>query len=506
MAWWNPATWVRTNGSQSDLAAGSSPDLTDFERANWTWSGMTSADVLALASYGMGCRPETPPQAVPMDVIDAMGWHPVIYAGESLLTAPATDPELYYLRGPDTADGRRVVAECEAWLRPLLTIQRAPLLSQITRAVAYGAVPIILDYQVAPLSFEQDADNTKGKITRTILGHAHYVRSHEINPAEVQLRVMHDRLLGVIYAGQEYGGEDLDDPGRARAFLAIWDQQFGRWIGHASRRRAYRDWIEEGMARLWEIRYTERSVDLPRVGYAPEGTIKINGQDVPATKLLRAQIMSMRNGSAMVLPSTIGADNQPAWKVEFPSVPPRHEGFAYAISSRGARMLLATLCPSDLNKANEEAFMDGVQRVCDFAARTLTRMVRAVLRVRYGERAPFVQVLANDIPKRKLRTLTQVFGAVSSATHHMPDGRVYTLAELVHPEILDQLGVRALTVDEAAHEPAAPEATAEIVGAPRAGGRPLEPAGEREERRDNARTIEGEYDTGGDDVEREARA
>src|SRR5690606_37749609 len=156
----------------------------------------------------------------------------------------------------------------------------APLLSQIVRAAAYGAVPIVLDWGVRPLSFEQDAENAKGKITRTIPGHVHYVASHEIWPGDCSLLVQPgtDKLLGVRVGQREYGAEDLDEPGRVRAFLALWDPQFGRWIGQGSRRRAFRDWLEEGMTRVWEMRYTERSVDLWRVGYAPEGTIKINGQ------------------------------------------------------------------------------------------------------------------------------------------------------------------------------------------------------------------------------------
>lgn len=458
-----------------------------------------------MAAYGMGCRPDTRPEHVSAEVVDAMGWHPIIGAGEQLVTSPATDPELYYLRGDAKA-----CAEVEAWLRPLLTTQREPLLAQIVEAFGHGSVAVVLDYVVKTLAFQQaqapaapsEEPNPKPTtFTRTLVGHAHYGRSHALPPGDTQLRVENDRLLGVLHGGQEYGGEDLEDPGRVRAFLAVWRPQFGRWLGRGARRVAYKDWIEEGMCRLWEIRYIERGVDLPRVGYAPEGDITIGGQKVPATKLLRAQLMSLRNGSAMALPSTLGADNQPKWKVDFPAVPPRHEIFKYAVDSRGARMLLATLCPSDLNKANEEQFMDSVQRVCDFGAATLTRIVNTVMRLRYGDRAPFVQVLANDIPKRKLKTALEVFKSVSGATQRMKDGRVYTLAELIDPEIIDQLGQKRRPTDEAAHQPApaAPEAPGKV-------GRPLDVTSDRDERRDEAETVEGESDTGGEETEREERA
>src|SRR3990172_5015528 len=154
--------------------------------------------------------------------------------------------------------------------------------------------------------------------------------------------------------------------------------------------------------------------------------------------------------------------------------------------------------------------MDAVQRVCDFAARTLTRIVNTALRVRYGDAAPIVYVLANDIPKRKLRLVQQVFSAAAGAPQYMPDGRTYTLAELVHPQILDQLGVKARPVEEAAHEPG--PSPVPFGGGPSAkpSGRPLEVTSDREERRDDARTVEGEEDTGGVDggggaAEREER-
>lgn len=497
MAWFNPFSWGRSApsaGASSVVLAAGPPDLSEFTRASWGMGSLSASDVIALGTVGMGCRPETRPEHVPFDVIDAMLWHPVMKAAVSTITAPATDPELYYLRGD-----KKACAEVDASLRPLLVTQRAPLLDQIVRAYATGVAPIVLDYGVSNLSIQVDTRDGEGTRNRNLPGHVHYVRSHELWPGECQLRVEHDRLLAVESGGQSYGGEDLEDPGRIRAFLAIWDPQYGRWIGHGACRRAYKDWIEEGMARLWEIRYLERSVDLPRVGYAPEGDITIGGQKVSAIKLLRAQIMSLRNGSTITLPSTLAADNQPAWRFQTLDVPDRHQIFEYAINSRGARMFTAALCPSDLNKASEEQAMDAVQRVCDFAARTLTRIVNVPLRLRYGASAPFVQVLANDIPKRKLRIVQQVFSTSAQAQQRTADGKVYTLAELVHPEILDQLGVKARTVEEAAHE--AP--TAPPPGQP---GRPLDVASDREERRDDSRTIEGEEDTGGEDVEREERA
>lgn len=503
MSWFNPFSWFGANKDEASALLAAAPDFSEFMRTSWGIGSMSAGEIISLGAIGMGCRPETPPNHVHPVVLDAMAYHPMVYMGESMACAPASDPDLYFLRGED-----RACAEAEAWLRPLLAGQRAPLLAQIARGFAYGSVPIVLDYGTKDLTIKvpgvKDGESTRNK---NLPSHTHYVRSHEVWPGDCELRVQNDRLLGVRTGGQEYGGEDLEAPGLRRSYLALWDPKPGQessdlWKGQGSRRRAYKDWIEEGAARLWEIRAIERGVDLPRVGYAPEGKLKINGQEIDAIKLLRAQIMSLRNGSAMVLPNTLLADNSPAFKVDVLKATVQHQLLQYAIDSRGARMLLASLNPSKLDKATEEQFMDSVQRVCDFAARTLTRMVNTVLALRYGDAAPFVQVVANDIPKRKLRVALEVFRAVVGAVQHLPDGRTVTIGELVDgPEILKQIGIMDRPIGEAAHKPAPALAP---FGGPV--GRPSDTAGGREERRDAARTVEGEEDTGGKDVEREERA
>lgn len=496
-SWWNPLSWGGgVTGSvpmvvSPGQGSGSSPDLSEFMRSSWTTGTLTLTDVCALGAVGAGCTPSTRAEWVPLEVLDAIGFDPIVYCMERVLLSPAQDPELYYLRGDVKA-----CAEVEAWLRPLLTVQRSPLLAQVTRAFCMGSVPIVFDYEQRSITFSVPRDGTDGgSVNRTLKDHVHYVRSHEVWPGEASLRVNGDRLLGLLYLGDEIGGEDLDDPGRARAFLSIWDPSFGRWTGQGSRRRVYKDWIEGGMARLWEMRALERVVDPARIGYAPNEDIDIGGSKIAAVKLLRAQMLSLRNGSVMTLPGTLDANGNPLWRLEAPFTPGQgHEIAKQAIDARDVRKAWACLSPGGpVDKATEEQFMDSVQSVCDFVASFLTRVVRVALRLRYGDEAPFVQVLANDIPKRKLRTATQVFTTVASLQQRLPDGRVYTLGELVDPEILDQLGVKARPVADAAHEDdSAPDPSGPV-------GRPLDMTGEREQRRGDAATVDGEVDTGGVD-------
>jgi hypothetical protein len=67
----------------------------------------------------------------------------------------------------------------------------------------------------------------------------------------------------------------------------------------------------------------------------------------------------------------------------------------------------------------------------------------------------------------------------------------------------NQLGIKMRPVADAAHdEPKSPAPPGTGSGP----GRPIEPTGDREQRREDSKTVEGEEDTGGDDMEREERA
>lgn len=509
MAWWNPLSW-----GSSGKPIPADPDLSEFERATWAVGTLGAQGLIHLGAYGMGCRADTDPMQVSDLVLDAIGCHPVVSTGESVVCGPATDPELYFIRRGRGATDQHV-SEVEAWLRPLLTMQRAPLLEQIARAFAYGTVAVVLDLGVQDLAIRvlsevQETDPVTGKTVtrkqdrgRNLPWHVHYVASHELWPGDTTIFVEHDKLLGVseVLSGAQYGGEDLDTPGLRRAFLSMWQPQFGRWRSPGSRHRAYRDWFEEGHTRTWEMRMVERNVDLARVGYAPDGEITLGGQKVSSAKLLRAQIAGLRNGSTIVLPSSYDSNGNRLWEVKtLDGGENRHQVFGTVMDARAMRMLWACMIPGGKpDKATEEMVMDSVQRVCDFTARTLTRIVNRCLAITYGDGKVMLEVLANDVPKRKLRLVQQVFSTVADATQRLPDGRVYTLAELVDPEIVAQLGIKMRSVDEAAHEPAAAPAPG---GPP---GAPLDVASSREERRDDADTIEGEEDTGGKDMEREER-
>ncbi len=474
------------------------PDLSDFERASWGMGGMSLTQVAQFAAFGAGVRQDMDPRLIPPEVLELLDYDTTFALGNAMITAPALDPELYYIRGSD-----RDKAEVEAWLRPILP----QLLACFVRAFSYGAIPVVLDWAVDTLSFEvPDApkDPKAAELRRrNIPGYYHYERVHELWPSDVTPDVRNDRLLALIYGGRRYGGQDLDDPTEIRAFVATWDKAFGKLSGCGSRHRAFGPWWRKGQADLWNGRFLERGVDLPRVGYAPEGKVKVNGQDVDATKILRAAVLSLRNGSALILPSTYTAGGEPLWKVDvLKATEGAAQAFEKSLDRFDAQILEASFVPQGgVDKATEEQVSDSAQRICDFAAERVSEVIAVVDRIRNGKRADCPRALANDVPKRKRKLLLEVFGHVKDAVHETRAGKRFTMAERVGVEIIPQLGLPMRTEEEAARSPR-PADDGPKPGAP---GRPGKPTSDRDQRRDDSKTIDGESDTGGKDVERKER-
>ena len=141
-------------------------------------------------------------------------------------------------------------------------------------------------------------------------------------------------------------------------------------------------------------------------------------------------------------------------------------------------------------KVADALMRDFVQGLADFAAFELTKCAQVVYRLNGGKgEAPVV--IANDVPQSRRKILLEILKATINSTQHLADGRTYTLGELVHPELLDQLGIMSRGVEEAAHKPVGPQ--------PGATGRPRDMSGDRETRREDARTDEGEDATGAAD-------
>ena len=195
------------------------PTMADFRRQSWALGDLTGSSLLSLASIGAGADSYTAPQDVPWEVLDAMGYDPVVYLGERAVSSVALDPELYYVRHSDP----RVVAEVEAWLMPIL----GDLVAAILPAFAYGVAPIVLDYSAEDL--RSLVDMGKGERVRTLRGGVHFSRVHSVWPGEVGLGTDEaGRVASIVHGGRSYEGREEDargNPVARRAFLPVWDKR-----------------------------------------------------------------------------------------------------------------------------------------------------------------------------------------------------------------------------------------------------------------------------------------
>lgn len=469
-------------------------DMSGFEHPLWL-NAATSVGLAAVTLDQIG--PGTRPEHVPWSVIEAMGWDPVIYAGEQAATCTVQTPSLYYVRHDDPA----IVAETDEWLRPLLP----RLLPMIARAYAYGAVPIVFDWGVEDLAVKVQAPGAEKPRTRNLPGHVHYVDAFDLWPGDVQLDLdPAGRLRNLVAApNRTYNA--------GRTHVAVWDRRWGRWIGYGSRRRAYADWYEGLMVTLWRGRYLERSVDPARVGYAPAGVVTINGQEFPATDLMRRALMALKNGSAFTLPAQWDPEsNQRMWEATTLELPDRSGVWDAALTRSDARKLIACLVPPSTVGVEDatfagaripaQMFVEFVQSIASWTAVQLTEIVRKVHRVNYGTDAPGArrkppEVRAYELPAAKRKLLLEVFRSVVNVERAVGEGKVVTLGEMIDDEILAQLNLPTRPVAEAAREKQAPPQ----VAPPGRPGPDRDTTSEREERREAAREPEGEDATGEDD-------
>lgn len=496
MLWADRLPWGSERSASLGAAVGlptsaqgrKAPDMAAFRRQAWDLNDLTGQGLLNIAMVGAGFGPYTSPSTVPWEVLDAMAYDPVIYFGEKTVTSVADDPGLYYVKHKDPG----VAAEAQAWLDPIMR----DVVRAILPAFTYGASPVVMDFERRAVAYS--LDNEDHVSPERIL----YSGAHSVWPGDVQLRVdpvTGTSLRSILHGRYAYEARDTDRSGKPlarRAFLPIWDRQFGRWSGMGSRRRAYKAWFTADMVALWQGRYLERSVDVPRIGYAPKGEINVNGEDVPAMQVLVAALMSLKNGSACALPSELDVNGNKLWDVDLLNLPDRTGAWLSALGYWDIKKLEATLTPPGLSvdalsgaKVADGLLRDFVQGVADFVAAELTVMVQTIHRLNGGKGEPPV-VLANEIPQARRKVLLEVLKAVVNTQQHTKDGRVYMPGELVDAEqLLKQLKLPGRSVEEAAHEPAVPDLA-------RGNGPPKDTTSDRDARREAARTDSGEDATG----------
>ncbi|HBP18001.1 MAG TPA: hypothetical protein DEA08_09435 [Planctomycetes bacterium] len=454
-------------------------DLAPFARTSAVLAGLQPPHSHTLEAWvSRQVSHDTDPRQVPLAALQSMGTHPIVYLAERTISGVMRRPDLYYVRHPD----KRIVKETEEWLWPILPA----VLSAAARAYAYGSVPVIFNWGREDLRIEvpRDDGSVRG---RPLKGHTHYVSAHEVSPAEATIVARDDVLRAVRIGKRSYRAN--------RAHVFRWDPEFGSWIGQGARRRAWRDYCKSLIVDLLQAQYLERSVDSPRVAWAPGGTQKVNGAEVPNSRYVNQLLATLRGSGSVTFPSTRDNNGNRRYELDVLNLPDRKDVWHQALNRHDGGILKAYLVPPSLAGVEDLAaagarVLDGmlrefIQDLAQFASDNLTELVAIVHSANHDpSRVPPPEILAFEVPAAIRKLYLEVLRLVSAS------GREEAPADWVDvPALLDQLGVPLRTA------PLQREGKARGAGP----GRPRDMTGERQERRESARTPAGEDATGAEE-------
>jgi hypothetical protein len=406
-----------------------------------------------------------------------------VYLAERTIGGIMRRPDLYYVRHSD----KRVVRETEAWLWPLLP----DVLAAAAHAFAYGAVPVILDWGQEDLRIEVPRDEG-GVRNKSLPGHTHFVAAHEVWPGDVEVELAKGRLAALRYEGRRYQAD--------RVCLFVWDPEFGCFSGQGARRRAWRDYVASLLVGVLQSQYLERSVDAPRVVWAPPGSHTVDGQEVSTLDYIAQLLQALLGAGTLSLPSTRDARGDKRYELETLDLPDRSDTWEQALNRYDGGILKSYLVPPSLTGVEDLAatgakILDGmlrefIQDLAQFAANHLTALVRTVHRLHHDpKKVPPPEILAYEVPAAIRKLYLEVLRVVGAANSGQS-----AAAWVDVPALLDQLGVPLRTTPLEVEPPAAGEDESDG-----SGGRSRDMTGKREARRDEARSADGEDAVGAPD-------
>lgn len=472
-------------------------DLSKFKRAT---SGLVAGsygryslglEVHTIAQLGYGLDPRT----VPVSALQLMTTLPPVYMAIRTISGIIRRADLFSVKHGNP----KIVAEVEAWLWRLLP----RLLGGAARGFIYGSVVVILDWERATLRIMVPKEGAAPR-AKTLVDHTHFSAAYEIHPDETTFNL---DPAGEIVSVNTLGGTYSKD----RAVAWIWDSEFGDVQGQGALRRAWRSYCEWLIVSLLRDKFLERSVDAPRVAFAPDGKVTVGGVEWEIPAYVGHLLDELRGSGSLTLPSVRDGGGNLKYDVKLLDVnAAAADVFDKALDRCEASIFLACLVAPTLGGGLEEASggagrtLDGMLRehiedLANFAAQGLTDLVQTVHRANYDPaKVDPPEIVATDVGKQAARKIYQeVLRLANSASR----GEISMRTDI--PRLLDKLGIplRDAPMDPFA-EPS-PGAGPDPGSSPP--GRPSDPMGQRQDRRDDAATDQGEHDTGGETVDGEPR-
>lgn len=433
------------------------------------------AHVVAQLGYGLD------PRRVPVQALQLMSSNPAVYLAERIVTGVIRRPDLFSVRHDDPA----YRAEVEAWMWPLLP----RLASSAARAFAYGASAVVLDWgrkQLLVRAPQPDEDELAAGAVEPAPGtmvatppRTVFVRVVEAHPdlTGVDLDVLGEQVA-VRVGGQAVG---ID-----RAHVWSWDAEFGELVGQGARRRAWRDYCEHLIVTLLRDKYLERSVDPVRKGRAPDGKTTVDGVTWEIPGYVAYLLDTARGSGQVVLPSKRDEHGEFIYDFELLEVSAdRAQVFSDALNKIEANLLLAYLVAATFAGNNAEAganqvldglLRDHVEAIATMVAQGLTRLAGIVHRANYPATVAEPEIVATDVGKATAR---KIYLDVLRLVTQSAQGEVAVRTDV--PKLLDKLGVDVREEDDAPES-----ATTPAANAPGQVGRPADPFGGRQDRRESA--------------------
>lgn len=431
-------------------------------------------DTIAQLGHGLD------PRGVPVTALQVMDIPPVYFA-ERTISGIVRRPDLFSVRHNDS----KLRAEAEAWLWPLLP----RLLSAAVRAFAYGVAVVVLDWERKTLRFMVPTKERGKPRLRTVADHTHFAEAFEVHPDEVTFNL-----------DQRGEVESVATPtgtfGRDRIVVWTWDAEFGAIVGRGARRRAWRDYCERIIVATLRNKYLERSVDSPRIIFAPDGKITVEGVEYERPEYAAQLLMDLRGSGVVGLPSVRETSGERKYEVQPLDLPDRADVWEQALNRCDGNVMLAYLVTSSLGGGMDEAggaatkqldgqLRDHIEALADWIAGGISRVLDLVHRANYdvNKVAP-PDCVATDVGKAAARKMLEtVLGLANAAAR----GEIALTTDV--PAALDKLGV---PLREPPLDPfAQPDPSAAAPPGP-----DRDPEGEREERREDGRSEEAEDDTG----------
>ena len=213
---------------------------------------------------------------------------------------------------------------------------------------------------------------------------------------------------------------------------------------------------------------------------------RVDGQEIPTIDHVSQLLLTLQGAGVLTFPSTRDAGGNRRYELDTLDLPDRKDTWEQALNRYDAGILKAYLVPPSLAGVDDlgatgAKILDGmlkeyIQDFAVFAADHMSALVKTVHARNHGPaRVPPPDILAYEVPASVRKLYLEVLRLLGGSKNNDPAAWVDA------PALLDQLGVPLRTAPLEAGEKEAKEP-----------GRGRDLTGQREERREDARTHEGE--------------